>query len=173
MAKLFDLVEDRVEIKPESLLIYPFSEIWKRDKSKDKSKAYKEITYIWFYIDFDSPFFEYTEEQRHQTICEDVLGEKNFKIDSLLKNGIESYKKFSITPSMRMLESQYNTIYKMEEYFKNVDFAEDDIDKVTKAIINVPKLMEALNQAKEICKKEQQSGERVIGNKTKGMFEDE
>jgi hypothetical protein len=78
-----------------------------------------------------------------------------------------------MTPSMRMLESQYNTIYKMEEYFKNVDFAEDDIDKVTKAIINVPKLMEALNQAKEICRKEQQSGERVIGNKTKGMFEDE
>ena len=54
--KLFDLVEDKVEIKPESLLIYPFSEIWKRDKSKDKSKAFKEITYIWFYSDFDSPF---------------------------------------------------------------------------------------------------------------------
>ena len=58
-------------------------------------------------------------------------------------------------------------------YFKTVDFEEDDIDKITKAIINMPKLIESINQAKELCKKEQQSGERLIGNKSKALFEDE
>ena len=173
MPKIFDLIDNQIQIKPESLLIYPFSEIWKRDKSKDKSKAFKEISYIWFYSDFDSPFYEHTEVQKHKAICEEILKDDSYKPDSFIKEGLIAYKKLSTTPSMRMLESVYELIYKMDEYFKTVDFEEDDIDKITKAIINMPKLIESINQAKELCKKEQQSGERLIGNKSKALFEDE
>lgn len=171
MAKIFDLVDNKVVVKPESLLIYPFSEIWARDKSKDKLKAFKEITYIWFYTDFDSVVYDYEESNKHKTICEDIIVDKSFKPDTLVTKGIEVYKKLSTTPTMEMLEAQIKVIHKMKLYFEDIDFTEDDIDKVTKAIINVPKLMEAINQAKEICRKEQQTGERVIGNKTQSMFE--
>lgn len=172
MAKIFDLVDNQVVVKPESLLIYPFSEIWARDKSKDKNKAFKEITYIWFYTDFDSVFYEYEESNRHKTICEDVIMDKNYKPDALVTKAIEAYKKYSTTPTMEMLEAQIKVIHKMKLYFEEIDFTEDDIDKVTNSIIKVPKLMEAINQAKEICRKEQQTGERVIGNKSQSMFED-
>lgn len=170
--KLFDLVDNKVQIKPESLLIIPFSEIWKGDKSKLKEKAYKDITFIWFYCDFDSPYFNYEEDERFVLIKEQVLNDPSYKVTKLVQEGVEKYKELNLTPSMRMLDSAYTAIFKMDNYFKNIDFDEDDIDKVTRAITNMPKMIQAINEAKELCKKEQSTSERIRGNAQLNIFED-
>jgi hypothetical protein len=170
--KVFDLIDNKVIIKPESLLIIPFSEIWKGDKSKLKEKANKDITFIWFFCDFDSPYFSYDEEERANLIKEQVLEDSKYKVTELVQKGINRYKELNLSPSMRMLDSAYSAIFKMDSYFKNIDFDEDDIDKVTRAITNMPKMIQAINEAKELCKKEQSTSERVRGGASLNMFED-
>lgn len=173
-SKIFDLKDNQVIVKPESLLIYPFSSIWKRDKSKTKEVAYKEIKYIWFFSDFDSPYFEYEDSEKALLIKEQVLEDTKYKPDSLILEAIEAYKKLNLTPSMRMLDAINSAIFKMDAYFKDVDFSMDgtEIDKVQKAVMNMPKMMQSVNESKEICKKEQASSERVRGNAELNMFED-
>jgi hypothetical protein len=170
--KVFDLIDNKVIIKPESLLIVPFSEIWKGDKSKHKEKANKDITFIWFFCDFDSPYFNYEESERANLIKDQVLEDSKYEITSLIQKAIDRYKELNLSPSMRMLDSAYSAIFKMDNYFKNIDFENDDIDKVTRAITNMPKMIQAINEAKELCKKEQSTSERVRGGASLNMFED-
>ena len=56
MRSLFDYKERNVIVSPEALLIPEFEEIYKRDKSKDKAKAIKELSYIYFISDYKSPY---------------------------------------------------------------------------------------------------------------------
>jgi hypothetical protein len=171
MSKIFDLVDNKVIIKPESLKIDPFSEIWEKDRSKNKEKATKDITYIWFYSDFDSPYFEYESSERTALIIDQVLQDKEYKPSPLVLKAIERYQELNTSPSMRLLESAYSAIFKMQDYFNNVDFSEDDVDKVSKSIINMPKMIQAINEAKILCKKDQTTNERVRGNASLNMFE--
>jgi hypothetical protein len=170
--KVFDLIDNKVIIKPESLLIIPFSEIWKGDKSKHKEKANKDITFIWFFCDFDSPYFNYEENERAILIKEQVLEDSKYQITEIVQKGIDRYKELNLSPSMRMLDSAYSAIFKMDSYFKGIDFENDDIDKVTRAITNMPKMIQAINEAKELCKKEQSVSERVRGGASLNVFED-
>lgn len=170
--KILELHNDRVSISAEALGLTFFKTLWARDKSKNKEKAYNDIAYVFYYCDFNSPFFIYPPEERSSQIKEYILGDKNFKIDKEIEVAIEGYTTLNTTPSMRMLESVQIAIAKMEGYFKAVDYETVDIDKVGKFIERLPKLMESVNQASEVCKKEIANGTRVRGNATVGQFED-
>tara|TARA_R110000868_G_scaffold380468_2_gene646488 strand:+ start:207 stop:725 length:519 start_codon:yes stop_codon:yes gene_type:complete len=161
----------KLEIIPELLGISPFSEIWSLDKTKTKEEAYKNCKYIWFFADYDSPYFQYSEEDRHKYIITDVIKDAKYKPSKEVEKGIVKYTQLNTTPAMKLLESAYGAIFKMDDYFKNVDFAEDDIDKVTRSIIAMPKMIAAINEAKELCKKEQSSGIKVRGGASTGLYE--
>jgi len=181
--KIFDLVENKIEITPQALLIQPFSDIWKKDKAKDKSNAFKDISYVWFYADYSSPYFSYPDKEKEKLIKEQVLENKEYKVSDVVIQAIEVYKKLNTSASMEMLESAQNVIHKMKDFFDSVDFTMTqtnkagieeftfDIDRISKAITNMPKLMESINQAKDICKKEQSNADRVRGGADVGAFE--
>jgi len=170
--KILELHNDRVTISAEALGLTFFKTLWSRDKSKNKEKAYNDIAYVFYYCDFNSPFFIYPPDERSSQIKEYILGDKSFKVDKEIEVAIEGYTTLNTTPSMRMLESVQIAIAKMEGYFKAVDYETVDIDKVGKFIERLPKLMESVNQASEICKKEISNGTRVRGNASVGLFED-
>jgi hypothetical protein len=171
--KLLDLKNDRIVVSPEALAISFLGELWARDKSKDKAKAYKDIAYIYYMADFNSPYSVYPEAERGDYVKEYVVG-KSFKEDESIKNAINEYKKLNTTPAMEMLEAANIAVHKMKEYFKTVDFSdgESTIDKVQRAIINMPKLAAALNEAKEICLKEKSSSNKNRAGYKSGLFED-
>jgi len=184
MGKIIELKEGVISISPECLLIEPFKSMWEKDKSKDKVVAVNDIKYLWFFIDFASPYFMYDDERKHQMICEYVLGNKDYKKPVNLNHMIDSYNAANPRPAVDMLQSAMEVIYKMKDFFKSVDFTETqtnkmgveeftfDIDKISKAITNMPKLIDSLNQATELAKKEQSGSSKVRGNATTSMLED-
>ena len=54
MAALFDLKGGQVVLNAESLAIPIFNKIWKRDRTKAKDQANKDVAYIFFMCDFNS-----------------------------------------------------------------------------------------------------------------------
>ena len=50
MIKLFKYEGYKLNISEEALLLKPFKEIWQRDKSKSKDRAFQELGYIYFLI---------------------------------------------------------------------------------------------------------------------------
>ncbi len=171
MSKIIDLVDGKVQISPECLVIEPFKTIWESDKNKEKVSATNIIKYIWFYTDFNSPYYQQNDSERHNLIVEYVILDNKFKVTEAVKKGIESYKKVITTPSMKLFEAVQESIAKMEEFFRGTDYTEENIDKIQKAILNMPKMQESVQNALENCRKEQSSGTRVRGDVSLGMFE--
>ena len=62
--KLLDLKNSRVVISPEALLIPEFQKIWEKDKSKDKEKALKELSYVYFICDYKSHYLTSMGKER-------------------------------------------------------------------------------------------------------------
>lgn len=170
--RIIELQDNIIKISPEAIGLAFFKILWSRDKSKDKSKAYKDISYVYYFSDFNSPFYIHPPDQREGLIKLYVFNDSTFKVDKEIEQAIVAYEELNKTPSMRMLEATIIAINKMDSYLRKVDYDNDDIDKVGKFIERLPMLMNSVNTAMEICKKETVGSTKVRGNATIGMFEE-
>lgn len=166
--RILDIKNGKLEITPEALGLKYFKTLWTRDKSKDKTKAYNDILYVYYYCDFKSPFFKYPPEEREILIKEEVLNSKDYKIDKDVLSAIDGYSEISKTPIMKMLEGASVAIYNMRNHLvdKNID-----PDTAQKIIINLPKMIAALNEANEAAQRELSAQSRVRGNQQISLLE--
>lgn len=106
---------------PELLLIPEFKKLLDVDKSKDKSKAFKQFTYIYLMKDWKSPYIDFEESERH--------------IESLKSSGLESTDGLeeALTKYEEILESDLTlvviksmkeSIHSFKAYFKGINFTE-------------------------------------------------
>lgn len=172
MIKIIDLKDSKIIVAPECLVIEPFKSVWEKDKSKDKTNAFNIIKYIWYFASFKSPLFQHSKEDRHKMILEHIIKDDKFKVTPEVEECISVFEKLHTTPSMKLFRAVQESIGKMEEFFKTAEYNEDSITKIQKAIIDMPKMQEAVQNALDNCKKEQASGNKVRGDAQLGMFED-
>jgi hypothetical protein len=173
MIRIIDLVDSKIIVAPECLVIEPFKSIWEKDKSKDKTYAFNVIKYTWYFASFKSPFFQHGNADRHKLIMDHIIKDDKFKTSKELEECISIYEKIHTTPSMKLFKAVQESINKMEEFFKTVEYNEDNIKKITDTIIAMPKVQESIQAALNNCQKEQSSGDTVRGNNTLGMFENQ
>lgn len=171
--KILDMVDGRVIISPEILCISPFSEMWDKDKSKDKVHANSQIKYIWFFADFNSPYFQHPEEIRSKAILEDIIKIKDFKVTKEIKEGIEKYRALNMTPAIEAVENAAIFLRKVQEYFKTVDLGEVNNPKsVTDIFASYPKMVASYNEAVKNAYAEQSTGVKVRGGAKTSLLED-
>ena len=92
MASLFDLRDGQVVLNPESLAIPIFNTIWKRDKTKSKERANREIAYIFFMCDFNSPYMAYPNIKRREVVVNDFMKDPKWKEDKDIKEAMIKYE---------------------------------------------------------------------------------
>ena len=171
MIKIIDLVDGKIIVAPECLVIEPFKSIWEKDKSKDKTHAFNVIKYTWYYASYKSPFFQHSNSDRSKLILSHIIKDDKFKVNKELEECVKMYEKINTTPAMKLFRSVQESINKMEEFFMTAEYNEDSITKIQKAIIDMPKMQEAIQAALNNCSKEQSTGDKVRGEATLGMFE--
>lgn len=172
MIKIIDLKDSKIIVAPECLVIEPFKSIWEKDKSKDKTYAFNVIKYTWYFASFKSPFFQHGNADRHKLIMDHIIKDDKFKTSKELEECIAMYEKIHTTPAMKLFRAVQESISKMEEFFKTAEYNEDSITKIQKAIIDMPKMQEAVQSALDNCNKEQSSKDSIRGAATLGLFED-
>lgn len=171
--RIIDLIDGKIVISPEALCISPFSELWQEDKSKTKALAINQIKYIWFFADFNSPYYQQSESDRHNLILIDIIKDKDFKVTDKVKEGIKKYTALTTSPAVEAVDAAYAFMRNIQEFFKTVKLTEVSNPKtVTDIFANMPKMVESLNQARKSAVAEQSSGVKVRGNADVGMFED-
>jgi len=169
--RILNMIEGKVVLTPECLCISPFSEIWSKDKTKDKIQAHQQIKYVWFFSDFNSPYYKYPEDARKESIINDIIRDKNFKVTSEIKEAIEVYKRLNTSPAIAAVDAAFTFMNKIQEYFKTVSLDDVDAKKITDVFINMPKIVASLNEAKKAAHAEEASTTKVRGNAVIGMFE--
>jgi hypothetical protein len=181
MRSLFDYKERNVIVSPEALLIPEFEEIYKRDKSKDKAKAIKELSYIYFISDYKSPYISsLSPDALKRTIGKDFMKDEDYEPDSKILAAIDKYKSIQRTPSMLLLNASLQTVHNLTDYLQNIDLQErDKNDKpiykpsdVTNSLKNIGGIVDSLNKVRANVEKEIQEAATLRGQRKKGNRED-
>jgi hypothetical protein len=178
--KIFEIVSNQPVVTTECLLIPEFSELYKRDKTKDKSKAFKEMCYIYFSTDYKSMYLAYDEDVRQEMIIKDYIGDKKWKPDDAVLKAIEKYKDFQRTPSIGFLEDCMKAVEATRKYFREVDYSERDhkgnpvykIKEVTSSLGDCEKILNTLEKLKKKIQIEQQMNDsKARGGGNGGLME--
>ncbi len=181
---MFELKDHKLVLDPNVLSLPWFKEIWNMDKSKEKEVAIHQLTYIFYLVDYKSPYFRYPEVQRRENILRDIIKDPKFKESKEMKEAIEKYKEFLKTPSRGLLESAKNTVHKIEKYLNDVDLNKTktdaqgnelpyyDLTAIQKSIAQLGPILDSIHDLEEKVKKENSNAGNRRGGEATSMFED-
>ena len=162
---IYDNGNNRLEInEPEILLIKEFKALYDRDKTKNKSRLWKELTYIYLAIDWKSLYNQYSEQERHQeSLSDSGITEEEFN-DPIFREACRKYKALQESnKSIKMLKAAMNAADQFIDYFNDiVDLNERDVsgkpvftaEKVMKEVGMLNKVHEELVTLENRVKKE-------------------
>lgn len=147
----YDNANNRLEInEPEILLIKEFKALYDRDKTKNKSKLWKELTYIYLAIDWKSLYNNYSEQERHiEALSDSGVTEEEFN-DPLFREACRKYKALQESnKSIKMLRAAMNAADQFIDYFNDiVDLNERDVNG--KPIFTAEKVMKEVGMLNKV-----------------------
>lgn len=162
MVEIFEMHNSHVTPVKEILLIYPFSEIWSRDKSKHKEVAIKEFSYICFLVSprKTNPYAGYSTDTREEQLIKG-LQLTNWKADDLVKEGVRLYEEWlhNASVSMKYYGAVKKGIEQTINFFENIDFNERTDKGVP--VYKIGEVIPALKSANEVLKSMTDLKERV------------
>ena len=182
--RLFEMKDWVLSVREECWGLSPFKKILKRDKSRDKAMALKEMLFIYYYSDIKSDYSIITNELiKTEEIKKDVGLPENWKIDSVMQEAIEFYESRSITVIGKLYKNALKAANDVSEYLTLTDvlLAERDnsgkpvntITTITGGIKKIKEIMQDLKVAeKEVVKEQQELEGRMKGSKTMSIFEE-
>lgn len=159
---LFELKNNIVVIEPQGIMVPEMKVIWDSDKSKDKSKAYKELSYIYFVADFKSPYANYPEDKRKEIVRDDFIRDSKWKEPDYIIAALKKYSELQETSSMRMLIAAKIAQDMITDYFKTGK-CKIDPRELMGVLSNIGKSVESLDKIEEKVKKEISSNEKIRG----------
>ncbi len=153
MSLLFT-VENRI-VKPyaETLLMFPFNEIWARDKDPEKLNAIEDFTYIEFVVSVkkSNPYSGYAESVRREKVKEAIIKREDWEEDDLIRQGMASLIRFQKESSMtyNYYMSAKNAAEKMQEFFNTFDINRVN-EKTGNPLLKPKDITAALNDTSKV-----------------------
>lgn len=181
--RLFELKDKVLTVREEVWALLPFKKILKRDKSRNKDMATKEVEFIFFFSDIKSDYLIIIDEKlRTEEIKSDLGLDDNWKVDEVIKEAIAFYEKHSITVIEKLYRSALISANETSEYLESTgDLLRERTDKggtvttlpmIMAAQKTLPDIMKNLKAAeKEVLKEKVEMEGRMKGSKQMGMFE--
>lgn len=133
---VYDNANNRIELNtPEILLVKEFAALMEPERNKCKEdpsgllglRAFREFTYIWLAISWDSIYSDYTEQERHQEALRDAsIIEEEFN-NPEFRAACRKYREIQESNrSIKMLHAAQSMIDKFIDYFETADPLERD-----------------------------------------------
>jgi len=167
-------------LTPEMLIIKEFKKLWTRNETR--SKSMEDLSVVRLFADYKSPYNSYPEDERMDIIVQDVITQKNWKVDEKLLAAIAKYKSLQQTFSMRFLQAARAAGFEIMRFLENVNLDSTDAKgsvlykpaDITKALKESGAVLEAIDKWEEKVKTELNLQSTAIrGGGEVGIFEDE
>ena len=187
---LFDNGTNSVIVnEPEVLLIKEFAALWtnERNKTKEdptgvcKSRAYRELVYIWLMLDWASPYSDYTEQERHQSCLQDANLSEEEWADPIFRDACRKYRDIqNESRALKLIKSAQSVVDRITDYFDTIDLSERDpvtnrpvwkVADVMKEMQSVSKVIEELKTLEYMYKKEQEEETDNRGGGEEGRYD--
>lgn len=169
------------------LLIKEFRDLMDDNRNKCKQdptgkkhlRAFREFTYIWLAIDWNSLYKDYTIQERHQEALKDgEITEEEWN-DSTFRAACRKYKELqNSSRAIKILHASEKAVDRITDYFNNIDPQERDeqtgkpiwkVKDLQTEISNIPKLLEELQTMEQLVKKEIMEQSKTYGGIGQGF----
>lgn len=179
--KLFKFEDYEVVVSEEALTLKPFKQLWQRDRTKAKSRAQNELSYIYFMYDPRSEYmFILDEEVRRKEILEGIGFKDTWKEDQAVKEAVALYKKLTTTTASILLDSIRETIENLRAELQVIDFTERtnsgalvySLSMVTSTLDKLIALTDKLVKAEKLIHEQIKEQSKMRGSGTKKILED-
>ena len=162
--------------------LIPFKKILKRDKSRDKDRALKEMLFIYYYSDIKSDYLIIDSKFRIEEIKKDIGLPEDWRIDSVLQEAIDFYEERSLTVVGKLYKNALAAANDISEYLtKTKELLEERDDKgkpvttlttIVGGVSKIKTVMQDLKAAeKELIKEKIETEGRMKGQQAMGLFE--
>ena len=152
--KLIKYEDFQIKLADEALLVRPIRRLFNADRSERKEQFWRQMSYLYFMC---SPASSYSyildmEERSAEVIKQEGLPE-DFRPSEFLKEAMVIYRKMTITPSQKLLESALIAAETVSRFLRDPDIltAEDDkgrpkyqVSAITAALKNVEGIVNSL-----------------------------
>lgn len=182
--KIFEMHDYSLTIAPEAWGLLPFKAILKKDKSRNKETAFKEMLFIYFYVDIRSDYMYITNDlEREKEIIKDVGLPEDWTMDRQVQEAIAFYRERSVSVIGKLYQDALKSVGDMSEYLRITDellrertnngATVTTLPMITTAQEKLPKIMQNLKAAyKEVLAEQKELEGRTRGSRTMGLFED-
>ena len=168
MNDLLTIADYKAVPSPYALSIDEFSVIAKRQNGM------KELAYIYYMCNHNSPFFVYEEKERQGQVKDTLFKDVKWSPDAKLKGCMDLYNKLMETSAVKLLKAAKGSIVKLQKYFRDIDLhLMDDNGKpifhakdLIANVSNMGKVVDGLSKLEELVMKEEK-----VGNKNRGGVE--
>lgn len=162
--------------------LLPFKAILKRDKSRDKDRAIKEMLFIYYYSDIKSDYLIIDEVHRTEEIIKDIGLPKDWKVDKVIEEAIEFYKNRSLTVVAKLYMNAMIAANDVADYLLNTKALLEERDKNEKPVYTLPVILSGLSKVtitmkdlklaeKELVKERTDLEGKMKGKQEMGLFE--
>ena len=159
-----------------------FKKILKRDKSRDKDRALKEMLFIYYYSDIKSDYLIIDSKFRIEEIKKDIGLPEDWRIDSVLQEAIDFYEERSLTVVGKLYKNALAAANDISEYLtKTKELLEERDERgkpvttlttIVGGISKIKTVMQDLKAAeKELIKERIETEGKMKGKQSMGMFE--
>lgn len=173
---LFQVVNWKLEVKPEAFTIIAFRDLLDRDKSKDKKMAIKELSYVYYMCDSSSVFASYLDEEKRQEDVIKKVGLTNWKPDDKVKNAMRVYRELDETVTSRFLDSVKIALSKVDNYlrtFNEKDAESADIIRVNSMVEKSIDTVKSIRELEKLVLQDKETTDTLRGGRQRGFFMDD
>jgi hypothetical protein len=182
--KLFEFKNNELQVAIEAWGLLPFKSILKKDKSRNKDTAFKEMLFIYYYVDVRSDYmYIINNKEREREIIKDIGLPHDWKIDSTVSEAISFYIEKSVSVIGNLYKDALKSVGDMSEYLRMTDELLRErtnnggtvttLPMITTAQEKIPKIMQNLKTAyKEVLAEQKELEGRTKGSRAMGLFED-
>ena len=168
-------------ITPEALGLKVFRDLWERDKTAKKERARLDLSFVYFYSDWQSTFKTLPKEERIQKLEKEVYDEK-YKADEKILLACELYEQIQNESSfsLKFLNSIKESAKKIAFYLEKADLDERDkqgrfvynTSTLQKTIADFPETIKRIQEMEKKVQEELTQDPNIRGDAKKSAFED-
>lgn len=182
--RLFEFKDYVLTVREELWGLSPFKKILKRDKSRTKETALKEVLFVYYFCDIKSDYMIMSDlEVRTNEIKKDIELPVDWKLDETMNEAITFYESRTLTIIGKLCMNAMKAGNDISEYLSHTDtlLAERDdrgkpvhtLTGIVGGLAKIKTIIADLNTAeKEIIREQFDTENKMKGSKTMGMFED-
>ncbi|HEX8586070.1 MAG TPA: hypothetical protein VF680_16875 [Allosphingosinicella sp.] len=180
----FILKDGTLTVEDQLWGLLPFKKILKRDKSRNKDMALKEMMFVFYFTDIKSDYLIISDYKlREQEIKADIELPEDWKIDDVIQEAIDFYESKTLTVVGKLYKSALKSANDISVYLERTgELLNERTDKggtvttlpmIVSAQKTLPDIMRNLKAAeKEVLRERVEMEGRMKGQQQMGMFED-